>query len=84
VVSDAAAGSLLLWMFICGVLVGIFVIVCWASNSEDGQHSLKKDPPDNASGGVRRLVGVGRRPGERGPCPKRAADRLGDGRRLDR
>ena len=83
-VSNAAAGSLLLWVFIFGVLFGIFVIVCWASNWEDGQHSLKKDPPDNASGGVRRLVGVGRRPGVRGPFPQRPADRLGRGRRLDR
>lgn len=83
-VSDVAAGSLLLYMFICGVLVGIFAIVCWASNWEDSQHSLKKDPPGNASGGVRRLVGVGRRPGSRSRLPGRPGGRLGQGWRLDR
>ena len=63
--SDAAAGSLLLYIFICGVLVGAFVVVCWASNRKGDRHSLRENPPGRVSGGVRKLVGVSHREGGR-------------------
>jgi hypothetical protein len=78
--SDAAAGSLLLYIFICGILIGIFALVCWASNREDSQHSLKRNPPGNVSGGVRRVVGVGRREGRFGQSPRWPGDQPEQGR----
>ena len=49
-------------VFIAGTLVGAFMIVCWSSNTEDRRYSLKRDPPGNACGGTRKVVGFGRRP----------------------
>jgi hypothetical protein len=48
-------------VFLAGTLVGIFVIVCWASNREDKKRSIKGPPPGNGTGGVRHLTGVGKR-----------------------
>jgi hypothetical protein len=52
---------LFLIVFLAGTMVGIFVIVCWASNSEDRKKTIKGPPPGNGTGGVRHLTGVGRR-----------------------
>ena len=76
--SDAAAGSMLLFIFICGTVAGIFVIVCWAS----GRDSLSRRPPGNASGGVRRLIGVGRREEEPERSPESSGERAGQEREL--
>jgi hypothetical protein len=59
--------------FIAGTLVGIFLIVCWASNREDTMKSIKGPPPGNGCGGARRLTGVGRR----GPTSGRLSDNTG-------
>jgi hypothetical protein len=48
-------------VFLAGALVGIFVIVCWASNHEDKNKSIKGPPAGNGTGGVRHLIGVGKR-----------------------
>ncbi|HUN37477.1 MAG TPA: hypothetical protein VMU95_36235 [Trebonia sp.] len=50
-------------VFIAGTLIGIFLIVCWASNNEDKKKTIKGPPPGNGTGGARHLTGVGRRGG---------------------
>jgi hypothetical protein len=67
-------------VFIAGTLVGAFLIVCWASNTEDKRYSLKKDPPGNACGGARRIVGFGRRPEGQGRSFRRPSRQRGQGR----
>jgi len=52
-------------VFIAGTLIGIFLIVCWASKHEDKKKSIKGPPPGNGTGGVRHLTGVGHRDGPR-------------------
>lgn len=56
---------LFLIVFIAGTLIGIFLIVCWASNWEDRKKTIKGPPPGNGTGGARHLTGVGRREGTR-------------------
>ena len=58
---DAAAGILLLIIFLAGVMIGVIVIVSRASIREDKHYSVKGTPPDNACGGARSLVGFSHR-----------------------
>jgi hypothetical protein len=69
----AVFGILFLIVFLAGTMMGVFVIVCWASNREDRQRTLKGTPPDSAWAGTRRLNGVSRKD----PTP--ANTRLPDG-----
>jgi hypothetical protein len=48
-------------VFLAGTLAGIFAIVCWASNREDKDNSIKGPPRGNGTGGARYLTGVGKR-----------------------
>ena len=75
---------LFLIVFLFGIMSGIFVIVCWASNREDKKNSLKGPPPGNGCGGTRMLVGVGRRDTRRAPPPRRPGQRSGSGWGVDR
>jgi len=56
---------LFLIVFIAGTLIGIFLIVCWASNHEDKKKTIKGPAPGNGTGGARHLTGVGHRDGPR-------------------
>ena len=58
---DAAAGVMLLVVFLFAVMLGVVAIASRSINREDKHRTLKGAPPDRASGGTRRLVGVGRR-----------------------
>jgi hypothetical protein len=59
--SLAVIALLFVIVFISGTTIGIFVIVCWATNREDRQRTLTGTMPDSACAGTRRLNGVSRR-----------------------
>ena len=82
--NDAAA--LLLYLFIIGVVVGVFLIVSWASYREDSLKSLRGAPPDNACGGARRINGISRRDAlaDVDDVLEREDSALARGRQLDR
>jgi hypothetical protein len=68
----AVAGIAIFIIFLFGVLLGVFAIVCRSIKREDRRRSLKGTPPDAACGGTREFVGVGRRdhqPGQHSPWP---------------
>jgi len=58
---DTAAGIILLIIFLAGVMTGVIVIASRAFVREDKRYSVTGDPPDNACGGARRLVGFSHR-----------------------
>jgi hypothetical protein len=67
---DTVAGIILLVIFLAGVMIGVIVIVSRAFVREDKLYSVKRDPPDNACGGARRLVGFSHRDEDRQPPPE--------------
>ncbi|MCW2934056.1 MAG: hypothetical protein JWM19_5018 [Actinomycetia bacterium] len=67
---DTAAGIILLIIFLAGVIIGVIVIVSRAFVREDKHYSVKGDPPDNACGGARRLVGFSHRDEDAEPSPE--------------
>jgi hypothetical protein len=74
---------LFLIVFIAGTLIGIFLIVCWASNREDRRKTIKGPPPGNGTGGVRHLTGVGRRDSTLDRSTERSDPDRGQGRWKD-
>jgi hypothetical protein len=77
---DAGIAVLILMVFLSGIVLGIFVIVSWASNREDRRKSLKGAPSGNGTGGARWVNGVGRRGTPPGQSPERLDPRPSQGR----
>ena len=55
---EVAAGLGILGVFILGIVIGIVLIVSFASRREDRLYSLWSGAPDPACQGARRLLGV--------------------------
>ena len=73
---EVAAGLGILGVFILGIVIGIVLIVSFASRREDRLYSLWGKAPDPACQGARRLLGVW----VRGARPDRAFQFDQDGR----
>jgi hypothetical protein len=65
---EVAAGMGILGVFVLGIVIGIVLVVSFASRHEDRLYSLWGDAPDPACQGARRLLGVW----VRGERPQRA------------
>jgi hypothetical protein len=57
--SEAVLGVVFLAVFLAGVMIGLVIVVSIASNREDRNNSLTREPPDAATRGARRLTGAG-------------------------
>lgn len=55
---EVAAAMVILVAFVIGIVIGVVLIVSFASRREDRLNSLWGDAPDPACRGVRRLVGA--------------------------
>jgi hypothetical protein len=77
---EVAAGIGILGIFILGIVIGIVLVVSFASRREDRLYSLWGEAPDPACQGARRLLGVW----VRGARPDRAFQVDEDGRALRR
>jgi hypothetical protein len=77
---EVAAGIGILGVFILGIVIGIVLIVSFASRREDRLYSLWGEAPDPACQGARRLLGVW----VRGTRPERAFQFDQDGRVMRR
>jgi hypothetical protein len=56
---EVAAAMGILVAFAMGILIGVVLVVSFASRREDRLYSLWGEAPDPACRGVRRLVGAG-------------------------
>ena len=65
---EVAAGIGILGVFVLGIVIGIVLVVSFASRREDRLYSLWEKAPDPACRGARRLLGVW----VRGTRPERA------------
>ena len=65
---EVAAGIGILGVFVLGIVIGIVLVVSFASRREDRRYSLWGKAPDPACQGARRLLGVW----VRGERPERA------------
>jgi hypothetical protein len=72
---------LLLILFLYGIMLGIFVIISWASNREDKKKSLMGPPPGPGCSGARRLVGFSYREADGQSPNERAASHGWPGQR---
>jgi hypothetical protein len=76
---EVAAGIGILGIFVLGIVIGIVLVVSFASRREDRRFSLWGKAPDPACQGARRLLGVW----VRGARPERAFDEDGRVRRRE-
>lgn len=56
---EVAAATVILVAFAIGIVIGVVLVVSFASRREDRLKSLWGEAPDPACRGVRRLVGAG-------------------------
>jgi hypothetical protein len=77
---EVAVGIGILGVFVLGIVIGIVLVVSFASRREDRRYSLWGKAPDPACQGARRLLGVW----VRGERPERAFQFDEEGRVLRR
>lgn len=75
---QVAAAMGIVGVFVLGIVIGVVLVVSFASRREDRLYSLWGDAPDPACQGARRLLGVW----VRGERPERAFQFDEDGRVL--